>query len=154
MSNGIIKGRHIWLQSILTLDTKKDKSLRPISVDNIFVRICGKCLNHDISADIVHLFENVQLGVGINGGVEIAAQIAGASVNSVLDDPELRNVFVKLDIKNAYGIGSRIEVAKAILLYAPSLYKHFLWKYAFPSPLYLSGGIRVGDQTINWNATG
>jgi hypothetical protein len=63
-----------WINSLLILGSKKGgKGIRPIAVDNVFMRIMGKCLNLQLARKVGNKLEPLQLAVGASAGCERAA---------------------------------------------------------------------------------
>jgi hypothetical protein len=116
---------------------KKDGGIRPIAVGFTFRRLASKLCCRKFSERLTKVFKPRQLGFGIKGGCEAAVHAA----RTFLSRPGYE-VFVKVDVKNAFNSvdrGALLAEAKKVL---PELY-NYLWQcYGAPSKLIYQ------DQTI------
>ena len=119
--------RHLLIAANLMALRKKDDSIRPIAVVNVFRQLASKIAAKHVISELRRQIPPVQLGAGVSGGCEAAAHVVRAFVQSPVV-PE-NNVLVKLDMKNAFNTVRRdyfLEVcssrAQSILHIASTAY--------------------------------
>ncbi|XP_055357023.1 uncharacterized protein LOC129602087 [Paramacrobiotus metropolitanus] len=122
---------------------KKDSGIRPIAVGTslrrVFCRIVTFRLRH-----LNKKLQPIQLGFATKGGVEAAVHAARSFIEdaAILDKPQ---VFLKLDVKNAFNSLDQNYILKSAEEFMPEYYK-FVWQcYGEPSIL-LHGKYSVSSQ--------
>ncbi|XP_072937101.1 uncharacterized protein [Epargyreus clarus] len=109
---------------------KKDGGIRPIAVGCTLRRLASKICCNVIKPNISEKLSPVQLGFGSQGGCEAAVHAARTLLMK-----ERGDVFLKLDIKNAFNSVDRITLLDQVKQVTPSIYP-FLWQcYGTPSKL-------------------
>lgn len=110
--------------------TKKDGGIRPIAVGSTFRRLTSKTCCRAIQDHLSKKFLPHQLGFGVRSGCEAAVHAARTFLAST--DYE---VFIKIDVKNAFNSLDRGVLLSEIQKEAPEIY-HYLWQcYGAPSKL-------------------
>lgn len=133
--------RDIWTRARVAF-IPKAQGYRPMGVGEVLYRLMGSCIIKEHGEEIAkHLLPH-QLGVGVRGGVEIAAIIAGL-------DYEDGGATLSIDIKNAYNCIPRDIIQAAIERIMGSLGYYFKFVYGEPIALYGSDGTFLG-----WAGTG
>ena len=86
--------RKILFAANLTTMRKKDGAIRPIAVGNIFRRIASKIACRPAVMSLCSALSPIQLGIGIRGGCEAAAN----ATRSLLKEPDpTQRLMVKMD---------------------------------------------------------
>jgi hypothetical protein len=143
-----------WIASFFFFLDKADGGHRPIAVDNIFVRLFGKCISKLKSFEIGDKIKSVQLGVGISGGCEFVAHTVTNWTHEICSSPFSDKIILRIDITNAFNSISRESIQAGIIKFCPSLLNYFNWAYGDATELVLingkvighsSSGIRQGD---------
>ena len=137
--------RKFFFAANLTALRKKDGSIRPIAVGNVFCRLASKAACRPVVQSIKDNFSPVQLGVGVPEGCEAAAH-AVRSLFLKRDISPCANakngmILVKLDMKNAFNTIRRDHFLKACFLRASTLYQLAHHIYAAPSDLLFGSDI-------------
>ena len=68
---------------ILTIIAKIKPGLRPIGVDNIFIRVTGRSCMSTVGPEVAEYLKPLQFGVGVPGGAEIVAHIVSLGVEDI-----------------------------------------------------------------------
>jgi hypothetical protein len=150
MINGQGGSTSIWCKSMLNLLGKKNGGIRPLAIDNIFMRIVGKCINIMVAKSVGDSLLPIQYAIGISGGCEMVVHTATNWIHHILHDSansiDNTKVVLKLDIKNAFNSISRNAVRKGVITYAPNLLKYFDWVYGSSTSIYLRDGSEVAKS--------
>ena len=119
--------------------------MRPLAVGEAWTRVLGRTLAKRCSNKVKPLLSPFQLGIGVKGGVEVAAHLVQTAVRVVRrGDADL--VVQTVDFANAFNTVSRVAIAAEIDNHLPELSKYVRWAYGGASPLF-SGGSKVVDAT-------
>ena len=157
--NKLLKGRvsdHIrsYLTDVrLCLIPKSDNPLlptyRPIGVGETIFRLLGRTILAKIGKDIGKKIAPHQLAVGIPGGVEIAASIAGMleAINDSQTAEDTPFAMMSIDIKNAFNSIRRSYVLQGLRNYCPSLIPFFSIVYGKAVNLRWSDGSVIGKAS-------
>jgi hypothetical protein len=149
--NNIFKGQggfaKTWIVSFFFFIDKTEGGYRPIAVDNIFVRLFGKCISKLRSVEIGDKLKSLQLGVGISGGCEFIAHTVSNWGTEIIQNPFSDNVIIKIDISNAFNSISREAIKDGIMRYCPYLLSYFLWAYGDATDLVLINGKVIGQSS-------
>ena len=157
--NRLLKGRvsdHIrsYLTDVrLCLIPKSDNpslpTYRPIGVGETIFRLLGRTVLAKIGKDIGKKIAPHQLAVGIPGGVEIAASIAGMleaiNESQPAEDPPF--AMLSIDIRNAFNSIRRSYVLQGLRNYCPSLIPFFSVVYGEAVNLRWSDGSVIGKAS-------
>lgn len=152
--NLLIKGQGgsntIWCKSMLIPLGKKNGGIRPLAIDNIFMRIIGKCINALVAKPIGDSLLPIQYAIGISGGCEMVVHTATNWVQHILLDSASNNnnnnIVLKLDLKNAFNSISRNAIRAGVISYAPNLLKYFNWVYGNNTSIYLRDGSEIAKS--------
>src|SRR6185436_5314013 len=122
------------LQVRITTD-RRPSGIRPIQCGEVATRVAigAACRKHN--ADIRAAFPDIQLGLGVKGGCEIAFHDVMLGLDSDL-------AVADLDWENAFGLRSSNQCYKSLAA-SPTL-AHFLRPfhalYRFPAPVFVGDG--------------
>ena len=119
VANGKCSFGHVWIKPTIYLLSKKKGGIRPIAVDNIFVRIVGKLLCRMFSPELARTFSNLQFAVGVPAGVETVAHTVSLWIHEILTGSD--NVIAHLDTKNAFNTIRRDAILRGLIEYCPEL---------------------------------
>ena len=145
MAEGKMVGTDLWLRSRLVLLSKPGGSVRPLAVGEAWTRVLGRALAKRCCNRAKTHLSPFQLGIGVKGGVEVAAHLVQTAVRAVRrGDADL--VVQTVDFANAFNTVSRLSITAEIDSHLPDLSKYVRWAYGGASPLY-SGASRVVDAT-------
>ena len=112
---------------------KKDGSLRPIVVGNIFRRLTSKVMASVVAPKTKDIFYPSQLGVGHRNGCE---SIIHSMVRGLQDNPD--KYLLQVDLVNAYRQADRVEMFKQVEKHLPECLDWVLSCYEVPSNMYFS----------------
>jgi hypothetical protein len=130
-----------WLNSQLICIVKPDQSLRPIGVQNVFVRLFSSTLGKIATKDVVEaLKEQNQLGIGVAGGCEAVAHYAVACGEKIRLGLSNNKILIKLDVSNAFNEVYRKDMRMAILKECPRLITFFDFAFQSPTKLFSKDG--------------
>jgi hypothetical protein len=136
-----------WIVSFFFFLNKSDGGLRPIAVDDIFVRLFGRCISKVKGSFIGEKLGSAQVGVGVSGGCEYAVHSVCNWVSEIMSDPNSEIVCVKIDIANAFNSISREAIKNGILEHSPDLLSYFKWSYGETTDLVLIDGSIIGKSS-------
>ena len=136
-----------WINSFFFFILKLDKNLRPIAVDDIFIRLLGRCVSKSRSHDIGCAISSVQLGVGVKGGCEFIVHTVTNWALEILSSNSSNSIIVQIDISNAFNSISRESIKSGILKYCPDLLALFNWSYGECTNLVLLNGSIIGQSS-------
>ena len=121
---------------------KKDASIRPIAIGNVWRRICSKLLI-SLSSDQISAFStsNSQFGVGCPLGAEIMVHSTRMILQAKSQDPNF--VILKIDFRNAFNCVSRSVFLNYVKSMFPLLYPFVSSMYCSTSPLYLDNSTSI-----------
>ena len=157
--NAILQGRasdHIrsYITDVrLCLIPKSDNPLnptyRPIGVGETIFRLLGRTILAKVGKDIGGKIAPHQLAVGIPGGVEIAASLAGMleAINDSQPAEDPPFAMMSIDIKNAFNSIRRSHVLQGLRNYCPSLIPFFHLVYGKAVNLRWSDGSVIGKAS-------
>jgi hypothetical protein len=124
--------------------SKKDGGIRPIAIGSTFRRLASKLGCYYLSGEISNYLKPKQLGFGTRSGCEAAVH----SVRSYLTNYSAE-VFLKIDVKNAFNSVERDSLLLMVNNKIPLIYP-YLWQcYSSPSYLIYNGSLiysQVGCQ--------
>lgn len=126
---------------------KKDGGIRPIAIGCTFRRLASKLCCRNFNERLTKIFKPRQLGFGVKGGCEAAVH----SARTFLSRPDYE-VFVKIDVKNAFNSVDRGALLTEVKKHLPEAYA-YLWqcygaqsKLLFGENIVLSStGCQQGD---------
>ena len=134
--------RPAFFGATLTALRKSDGGLRPIAVGCVYRRLATKVALKSLSSDIGEQLRPAQLGYGTSGGCEAAVHSSRQFIENMSEE----QVFVKIDMKNAFNTIRRDTFLQAVRERVPGLYR-LLWQaYSRPTPLYF-GTVRIQSAT-------
>jgi hypothetical protein len=127
--------------------TKPDDGLRPIAMGEVFMRTAVGTLMNKHRTRLMALLHDTQVGKYL-GGSEAAIHAVRARLQ---EEPD--NIFIKVDISNAFNTISRQAIFNAVRLYEPFLLPLVAFMYneaatltmADGSTISSSSGVRQGD---------
>jgi len=136
-----------WIKSLFIPLTKKNGKIRPIAVDNIFIRICGKVLSLLLKSEVGNQLLPIQYGIGIKGGCEMIVHTTTNWTTQILQEGlNGNNIVIKLDLKNAFNTIDRNAIRHGIKNYAPKLLTYFDWAYGRTTDINLQTGFTVAQS--------
>lgn len=97
--------------------SKKSGGVRPIAVGYVWRRLTAKVACYHVKEASATLLAPRQLGFGIAGGAEAAVRAA----RRYIENMSLRQVFVKIDFKNAFNTLRRDSILESVAKYFPEL---------------------------------
>ena len=124
--------------SNLTASKKKDGSIRPIAVGNVFRRLAAKVGCYAVSRAVSHELLPIQLGVSVKGGAEAAVHAVRTFITNNIDSSD-HKVIGKLDMMNAFNSVRRDHVLQTCLDRTPEIAKLSFLAYSKPSSVIASG---------------
>jgi hypothetical protein len=156
--NHLINGRggneQLWLASRLIPIAKPDGKIRPIAINDCWIRLIGKYIHQKVSAAANNYFKPLQFGDGVPCGADIIIHAAKTAVEHIISDPTSTQAVCQLDVSNAFNTIGRKSFLDPVQKHFPSMYKYVKWCYSGPTPLYdstgtficnSSTGVRQGD---------
>ena len=145
IANGKAGKNDAWINSLLIPITKDGTKIRPIAVDNIFLRLTGKLFLTRFSKDIGKILMPIQKSIGIQSGNEKIVHEAtswfsrmslGLSTNSI----------AQLDLSNAFGCIDRNAILDALRKTVPEMIPYYMWSYGTSTRLYSADGRHVATS--------
>ena len=140
--------RPLFFGGALTALNKSDGGIRPIAVGSTLRQLVCKLVNKAVRDDLGDLFRPTQLGFGTCHGSEAAVHAARHSLNNMSSS----DVFVKLDIRNAFNTIRRDRILQEVKEKLPHLFPLVYCSYSTTSHLFFgsesilsSEGIQQGD---------
>ena len=118
---------------------KPDGGSRPIAIGNTLRRLIAKIACKSVCASAVEALAQIQLGVGVRGGAEVAVHAARSFLSTMSTSEGL----AKLDFSNAFNCVSQDAVLKSVAELVPSLLPFVICSYSQPAIL------QFGDWTLN-----
>jgi hypothetical protein len=145
IANGKGGNADIWIKSLLIFIQKEDNnSLRPLAIDEPFIRLASKCLNQITSSKVGKKLAPIQMGVGIQGGCEFVAHTVSMWVEEIIKDPSSNKIIIRLDKKNAFNSIPRQVIRRGIIKHCPELLSYFDWSYGSCTRLVMVNGEVIG----------
>ena len=127
---------------------KKDGGPRPIASGDTICRLAAKCLLHTYVADCVAYLSPLQVGVGVKNATELVIHHLQQWYDSRAPD----EVFLQVDISNAFNTVDRTHMLSEIRTHAPAFYHYAAACYGRPSRMCGNGftiwseaGVQQGD---------
>jgi len=146
---------NIWLASRLVLIKKASGGIRPIAIQDAWIRFLLSYLAGTVKEKAASHFAPHQLGIGTSGGAEIMIHSMNAIVEKILATPETSDeVIIKLDFKNAFNSMYRRPIYDHLLEKFPDLAPWFHYAYSKSTPIFSSDsqylfnsevGVKQGD---------
>ena len=136
-----------WINSFFFFIGKGGGDVRPIAVDDIFIRVIGKCIARMRGNDIGEMLSSVQFGVGFKGGCEFIVHSVSNWVSEILASGSSSKVIIKIDLANAFNTISREAIQAGINKHCPELLPYFNWAYGSATNLVLVNGIIIGRSS-------
>ena len=123
-------------------DNQLQPTYRPIGVGETTFRLLGRTILAKAGKELGQKIAPQQLAVGIAGGVEIAASIAGMleAINDSQPAEDTPFAMMSIDIKNAFNSIRRSYVLQGLRSYCPALIPFFHTVYGKTVNLRLSDG--------------
>jgi len=148
LSQGKLGSSSQWIKSLFIPLIKKNGKIRPIAVDNIFIRICGKVLSLLLKSEVGNQLLPIQYGIGIKGGCEMIVHTTTNWTTQILQEGLNGNkIIIKLDLKNAFNTIDRHAIRNGIKKYAPKLITYFDWAYGCATNINLQNGFTVTQSS-------
>ena len=101
---------------------KKDGSVCPVAVGNVFRRLAAKVGCHVVSRAVPYNLSPIQLGVSVKGSAESAVHALRRFINTKIDSHDPK-VTVKLDMKKAFNSVRRDNVLQTCFDHTPKIAK-------------------------------
>ena len=119
---------------------------RPIGIGETIFRLLGRTILAKVGKAIGDTIAPYQLAVGISGGVEIAASLAGMleAINDSQPAEDTPFAMLSIDIKNAFNRIRRSHVLRGLRNHCPSLIPFFTIVYGQPVNLRWGDGSIIG----------
>ena len=140
--------------SNLTALRKKDGSIRPVAVGNVFRRLAAKVGCYAVSRAVSHELLPIQLGDSVKGGAEAAVHAVRTFITNNMESSE-HKIIVKLDMMNAFNSVLRDHVLQSCLDRTSVIDKLSFLAYSKPSSVISSGhsmtssiGVQHGDTIV------
>ena len=157
LTNKILRGDvsdyavKLLFSSNLTALRKKDGSIRPVAVGNVFRRLVAKVGCYAVTRAVSHELLPIQFGASVKGGAEAAVHAARTFITNNIDSND-HKIIVKLDMMNAFNSVRRDHVLQTCLDRTPEIDKLSFLVYSKPSSDIASGhsitsstGVQQGD---------
>lgn len=112
---------------------KKDGDIRPIAIGCVLRRLASKVICSKLSNKFNNFLAPFQLGVGTKNGCEAAVHAARSYILSNKSE-----VFLKIDVKNAFNSFDRNYMLNKVLDFFPEIYNYVWQSYSSPSHLTFS----------------
>jgi hypothetical protein len=110
---------------------KPNKDVRPICMNEVFVKIVAKAILKGQSEEISTFFpKGGQFGVSFSGGTEFVAKLS-----ALLCEQHPESVIMSLDFVNAFNSVSRASIAAELKAHFPQMLPWFLCQYGHVSHL-------------------
>lgn len=140
-----------WLRSRLVPLQKSTGGVRPIAIGEAWPRLLGRIVAARYTPRVRQFLSPMQLGIGVSGGVEIAAHLVQTASLAVKQDPDV--VIQSVDFANAFNTIDRTCILRMLDQHFPDLSRFFRWSYGHRTPLimgdevacFASSGVRQGD---------
>ena len=126
---------------------KKDGGVRPIAIGNTVRRLVGKVTCATIKEKAMQLYEPHQLGFGVAKGAEGAVHAARRFLSSD-SDMEDKDLFLKLDFKNAFNSIRRDVLLTRVKEHFPEIYNLILAAYGESSILLYGDVVLASDEGL------
>ena len=129
------------VRAVLIPKDTRIRSFRPLCISEALYRLMGKVVNKRYAKSIGLLLGNMQLGVGVPGGVEIVARMAQLFADEVLDQDENTEwrdelEILMLDLDNAFNRARRGKnVYMGVKQFCPYLLATYRSFYSKPHSL-------------------
>ena len=126
-----------------------DLKFRPIGVGETLFRLLGRAILSKVGKDIGGQIAPLQLAVGISGGVEIAASLAGllSAINAHQPPEEPDFSTMSLDVSNAFNNIRRSHILDGLGLRCPGLIPYFNLIYGAKVDLRWNDGTIIGTAS-------
>ena len=140
------------VRAVLIPKDTRIKSFRPLCISEALYRLLGKVMNKRYAKSIGLLLGNMQLGVGVPGGVEIVARLTQLLADEVLDQDdniEWENELevLMLDLDNAFNRARRgINVYEGVRQFCPQLLAAYRSFYANAHSLVGENALLVSGE--------
>ena len=127
----------------------REPTYRPIGVGETIFRLLGRTVLNKIGKEIGDKLAPHQLAVGIPGGVEIAASLAGLleAINDSQPAGDTPFAMMSIDIKNAFNSIRRSYVLQGLRQHCPSLIPFFSIVYGQAVNLRWNNGSIIGTAS-------
>ena len=123
---------------------KKDGGVRPIVIGLVLRRLASKLVARYAQEKLAPVWSPLQLGVGVQGGVEAAVHAARRYVLNINPD----KIIVKLDFSNAFNSIRRDAILEVIESTLPDIYDYVQASYADASSLRFGSHVVVSDEGV------
>ncbi len=122
---------------------------RPIGIGETLFRFLGRVIHNKIGKEVGKQLAPLQLAVGISGGVEIAATIAGLlpAINDSQPPEDSYFATMSIDIKNAFNSLRRSFILQGLRRYCKGLIPLFMTVYNQQVNLRWSDGSIIGQAS-------
>lgn len=130
MIQGRLQVPRAWLMSrLILLPKNKDGRVRPLAVGECWCRLASRILSKRLVAAASAHLAPLQYGIGVKGGVEIAAHLIQLAARVALDEDQ-DFVVQTVDFANAFNCVSRDAIHQQVVQHLPQLSAYFRWAYA------------------------
>jgi len=147
LAQGKLGPSSLWIKSLFIPLKKKNGKIRPIAVDNIFIRICGKAISLLSKKTVGEQLLPIQYGIGIRGGCEMIVHTTANWITQLLSEGTGgKKVIIKLDLQNAFNTIDRDAIRRGIAKYSPELLTYYNWAYGTPTSINLQDGFEVAKS--------
>ena len=106
--------------------------VRPVACGDAIRRLTSKLMLKRVLPLVSPKLLPTQLGISVPAATEIIFHRVASQIANSTDD---QKTFLVLDLKNAFNCIDRSCIMEAVMKYAPSLARWFLWCYSVPSRL-------------------
>lgn len=130
----------IWLASRLIPIAKASGGIRPINVQDPWIRLLSSLLAAKVKEAAGLLFAPTQVGIGVSSGAEYMIHATKSSIDHALYVENSRRVTMKLDFKNAFNEIYQRNIYDRLLISFPHLASWFFWCYSRCTPIYNNSG--------------
>ena len=145
IANGKAGNSDFWVNSLIIPLSNDGVKIRPIAVDNIFLRLVGKLILQSRSSDIGKSLLPFQKAIGIQSGNEQIIHETHSWVTKMSTGLNTDSI-AQLDLSNAFGSIDRNAILEALSKIAPEIVPYFKWTYGTSSRLYSADGRHVATS--------
>ena len=152
LMNLLLKGKggntDLWLASRLVLIKKSSGGIRPIAIQDAWIRFLSSFLAGNVKEQAKVFFLPHQVGIGVAGGAEIMVHAVNAVVEYIKSPIGSDIIIIKIDFNNAFNSMHRSSIYNELLGSFPHLARWFHWTYSHKTPIYSSESEYLFDSEI------
>jgi hypothetical protein len=130
---------------------KKDGSLRPIAVGEVFRRLVSKCCTRAVTAQAASYLSPLQLGVGVSHGAEAVLHAINRSLDYSFTSSD--TVLALVDFQNAFNQVNRNKFLEIVYERFPQIFAWNQYTYGVKASIFsgsdmfmANAGVQQGDS--------